>query len=105
MPRVASEKFTSPTFGLTGPEVGSGLSVARAKFWNGIPALVDAKVRLAQEKGAEAYLPVIEYLRDLEIIARSECESRETVQIIASGRRLLGDKTEIAPGNGPFSRT
>ncbi|MCJ2074728.1 hypothetical protein MKK68_03545 [Methylobacterium sp. E-016] len=81
------------------------LSVAKAEFWKGVPALVTSKVQLAQVLDAKGRSAVIEYLRDLEAVARSECDCRGTVQVIASGRRLLGDKTEMAPGNGPFSRT
>ncbi|TXM94748.1 hypothetical protein FV232_26430 [Methylobacterium sp. WL30] len=81
------------------------LSVARAEFWRGVPVLVTSKVQLAQGQDAETRRAVIGYLRDLEAVARSECECRETVQVIASGRRLLGDRTEMASGNGPFSRT
>lgn len=105
MAQKAPEKLTAPIFGSVCPDVGSAFSFARAEFWRGIPVLVAFKVLSVQDKGDEARRPVIEYLRDLETVARSECECRETVQLIASGRRLLGDKTEIASGNGPFSRT
>ena len=74
-------------------------------FWEGMPPLVTSKVRLALNGSAKGRQPLIKYLRDLETVARHECGNRETVQVIASGRRLLGDKTEIATGDGPFSRT
>ena len=42
---------------------------------------------------------------DLEALARRECDSREAIQIIASGRRVLGDQENVEPTEGPFSRT
>ena len=46
--------------------------------------------------------PVITYLRDMEVLARTACDRRQTVQIIASGRSLLGDRTALGPHDGPF---
>ena len=103
MTQVSPDKLTAPTFDSTGPEIGSGLSVARAEFWKGIPVLVTAKVQLAQDKGDEVRLPMIEYLRDLETVARLECDCRDTVQLIASGRRLLGDRIAVGLDKGRFS--
>ena len=76
-----------------------------AEFWDRVTEVVTSKVEPVVGASHHAREPVIGYLRDLEAVARQECSSRETVQVIASGRRLLGDMTEIAPGNGPFSRT
>ncbi|WP_419830997.1 hypothetical protein [Methylobacterium sp.] len=83
----------------------SSIPEAPVEFWDGVPALVTAKVRPALNGHARDRQSLVEYLRDLETVARHECGSRETVQVIASGRRLLGDRTEIASGDGPFSRT
>jgi hypothetical protein len=69
-----------------------------AEFWEQIPALVASKVRPALKLKPRARLAVIEYLRDLEAVARQESTNREAVQVIASGRRLLGDEAEV--GNG-----
>lgn len=71
------------------------------EFWETIPSLVTSKVAPALKRKPEAREPVIEYLRDLEVLARQESISREAVQVIASGRRLLGDKTSIGKGMGP----
>ncbi|WP_204311137.1 hypothetical protein, partial [Klebsiella michiganensis] len=49
-------------------------------------------------KGPGVRQPVIEYLRDLEAIARRESADRQTIQVIASSRRLLGDPAEVRPG-------
>ena len=65
------------------------------EFWQTIPTLVTSKVRPVLKRSPRARQPVIEYLRDLETVAREEGASREAVQVIASGRRLLGDKAEI----------
>ena len=79
-------------------------AVHPAEFWNTAAGLVTAKVEPVIRRGEKVRDPVIEYLRDLEALARCQCCSRETVQIIASGRRLLGDRTEIGPPDGPFAR-
>jgi hypothetical protein len=68
------------------------------EFWETIPIHVTSKVRPALNQSPRAREPVIEYLRDLEAVAREESTNREAVQVIASGRRLLGDEAEI--GNG-----
>ena len=69
-----------------------------AEFWETIPALVASKVRPALNRSPKAREAVIEYLRDLEAVARLESPSRNAVQAIASGRRLLGDEAEIGRG-------
>jgi hypothetical protein len=71
-----------------------------AEFWAAIPSLVTSKVAPVLERKPEVRAPVIEYLRDLEVVARRECVSRDAVQVIASGRRLLGDRTSIGKGMG-----
>ncbi|WP_457104118.1 hypothetical protein [Methylobacterium sp. P5_C11] len=73
-----------------------------AEFWESVAGLVTAKVEPVIGRGDRERRPVIDYLRDLEALARRECGSRETVQIIASGRRLLGDRSEIGPSDGPL---
>ena len=75
------------------------------EFWDTVGGTVTAKVELVIGRGEKQRSPVIDYLRDLEAVARRQCSSRETVQIIASGRRLLGDRSEIGPSDGPFART
>ena len=65
---------------------------------------VTAKVEPVIGRGEKQRGPLIDYLRDLEALARRQCGSRETVQIIASGRRLLGDRSEIGPPDGSFTR-
>ena len=70
------------------------------EFWDTVPALVASKVEPMLGRSERARKPVIEYLRDLEAVARQECSSREAVQVIASGRRLLGDETDVGNGLG-----
>ena len=72
-------------------------------FWDTVTDLVTAKVEPVLGRGERAREPVIAYLRDLETLARSQSSSREAVQVIASGRRLLGDPTPIGPDDGPFA--
>ena len=74
------------------------------EFWETVAGLVTAKVEPVIGRGEKVRSPVIDYLRDLEALARCQCDSRDTVQIIASGRRLLGDRSEIGPPDGPFAR-
>jgi hypothetical protein len=69
-------------------------------FWDNLERVVSAKVESAlRDRGARRE-PVIEYLRHLEEMVRSECDRRQTVQIIASGRSLLGDRAPVAPRPG-----
>ena len=74
-------------------------------FWDTVTDLVTAKVEPVLGCGERAREPVIAYLRDLEAVARSQSTSREAVQVIASGRRLLGDTTSVGPDDGPFSHS
>lgn len=81
------------------------VSTTPAAFWDMVAEHVAARVTPAMKLGQRARMPTISYLRDLEGIARRECDNRQAVQIIASGRHLLGDRIEIEPADGPFSRT
>ena len=74
------------------------LTTMPEEFWETVSALVTAKVGPVLNRGEKAREPVIEYLRDLETVAREESTSREAVQVIASGRRLLGDRAEVGAG-------
>ena len=80
-------------------------SIREPEFWDTVAGTVTAKVEPVIGRGERQRSPVIDYLRDLEALARRQCSSRDTVQIIASGRRLLGDRSEIGPSDGPFART
>jgi hypothetical protein len=75
-----------------------------AEFWIELERDVASQVYAALHKGKISYVPLISYLRDLETMARAECDRRQTVQIIASGRSLLGDRTVLGPSDGPFTR-
>jgi hypothetical protein len=75
------------------------------EFWDTVGSMVTARVEPVIGRCERQRSPVIDYLRDLEAVARRQCSSRDTVQIIASGRRLLGDRSEIGPSDGPFART
>lgn len=74
-------------------------------FWDTVAGHVTAKVEPALNQGQRVKAPIIAYLRDLEAVARRECSSRAAIQVIASGRRVLGDRSEVGPKDGPFSRT
>jgi hypothetical protein len=81
------------------------VSTTPPPFWDTVAELVAAQVTPAMKLGPRAREPIITYLRDLECVARHECESRQAIQIIASGRHLLGDQSSVEPMEGPFSRT
>ena len=74
-------------------------------FWDELERNITVKVDAARGKGKTTRLTLVIYLRDLEMKARSESDRRQTIQIIASGRSLLGDRTQVGPSDGPFSRT
>ncbi|WCS24226.1 hypothetical protein LOK46_24280 [Methylobacterium sp. NMS14P] len=73
------------------------------EFWLQVERDVSAKVDGVLNLSKVQRQPVITYLRDLEVMARTACDRRQTVQIIASGRSLLGDRTAIGPHDGPFA--
>lgn len=75
------------------------------EFWATVAEHVAAQVAPALRLEQRARAPIVTYLRDLEGIARRESDSRQAIQIIASGRRLLGDRSDVGPIKGPFSRT
>ena len=75
------------------------------EFWLQVECDVSAKVNSVLNLGKVQREAVITYLRDLEVMARTACDRRQTVQIIASGRHLLGDRSTVEPLDGPFSRT
>ncbi|TXM99102.1 hypothetical protein FV242_26725 [Methylobacterium sp. WL64] len=75
------------------------------EFWDTVAEHVTAMVEPALRQKQRTREPVIAYLRELEALARRECGSREAIQVIASGRRVLGDRETVEPMDGPFSRT
>ena len=75
------------------------------EFWLQVERDVAAKVENVLNLGKVQRDPVITYLRDLEVMARTACDRRQTVQIIASGRSLLGDRIALGPHDGPFAHT
>ncbi|MCJ2124933.1 hypothetical protein [Methylobacterium sp. J-077] len=75
------------------------------EFWDALVEHVTAKVEPVLRQHAHVRQPVIVYLRDLEVLARQECDRREVIQVIASGRRILGDREQVGRPDGPFSRT
>jgi hypothetical protein len=83
---------------LEGAHAVAELSTMPEEFWVAVPDLVRSRIEPVLRKNSRAREPVIEYLRDLEAVARQESTSREAVQVIASGRRLLGDRTEVGIG-------
>jgi hypothetical protein len=74
------------------------------EFWDTLAEHVRAKVAPALRQRPSVRKPVIAYLRDLEALARRECHSREVIHLIASGRRVLGDREDVEPQDGPFAR-
>ena len=78
---------------------------ATRAFWATVAEHVAAKVEPARRQSQRRREPIITYLRDLEGIARLECRSRQTIQIIASGRHLLGDVSEVGGSAMPEGST
>lgn len=74
------------------------------EFWIDLEKTVAKKVERALREGRAGRRPLIEYLRHLEEMVRTECDRRQTVQIIASGRSILGDRRSVGPKDGPFAR-
>jgi uncharacterized DUF497 family protein len=75
------------------------------EFWTELERNVSSKVDDTLHTDGIPRDLMIGYLRDLEIMARTACDRRQTIQIIASGRSLLGDRTQVGPSDGPFTRT
>lgn len=74
-------------------------------FWDDIEQNVSFIIGSSRNSDEIPRELLISYLRDLEIMARTACARRQTIQIIASGRSLLGDRTSVGPSDGPFSHT
>ncbi|MCJ2017595.1 hypothetical protein MKK63_01555 [Methylobacterium sp. J-088] len=72
-------------------------------FWSELERNVSSKVGDALNTDEVPHELLISYLRDLEVMARTACHSRQTVQIIASGRSLLGDREVLGPKDCAFS--
>lgn len=75
-----------------------------AEFWDELQRTVARMVEDALADPQAKRSPLIAYLRQAEEMARTDCSCRQTVQIIASGRSLLGDRHAIGPQDGPFAR-
>ena len=73
------------------------------EFWTELEHNVASNVENALNADEVPRELLISYLRDLEIMARTACDRRQTVQIIASGRSLLGDREVLGPQDGPFA--
>jgi hypothetical protein len=74
-------------------------------FWDHLERIVSDKVEHALRNRSVRREPVIEYLRHLEELARRDGERRQTVQIIASGRSLLGDRGALIAQGGSSQET
>lgn len=66
-------------------------------FERSIEALVAAKVQEGSRLAREARAPIIEFLRDLEAASLSDGQDRNVIQVIQSGRHLLGDTSGLGP--------
>lgn len=72
-------------------------SAGPAAFWASGANDVTSRVEPVLTRDSKAREGVIEYLRDLEAVALRDGSSREALQVIASGRRLLGDRNDTPP--------
>ena len=75
------------------------------EYWNNLETIVTSKVHSACKRGTGSQASLIAYLRNLEEMARAECDRRQTIQIIASARSVLADRKRIGPDDGPFAHT
>lgn len=78
-------------------------TLSSVAFWRELELAVTSKVNAAINKGEKIRSPLISYLRDVEVMARAERGRGQTVQIIASGRSLLGDRSVLGPSDVPFA--
>jgi len=76
-----------------------------AVYWNDLNRSVSERVENALASEASNPDSLIWSLRQLEEMARRECDRRDTIQVLVSGRRLLGDRSTVGISNGPFSLT
>lgn len=88
-----------------GVNMMSQIMLMQDNFWVELEHNVSVEVSNALNVGDTPRELLIPYLRDLEIMARTACDRRQTIQIIASGRSLLGDRQVLGPNDGPFTRT
>lgn len=72
------------------------------EFWTSLERVVSATVEEALREPQAPRATVIAYLRNIEEMAQLEPDRRQTLQIIASGRSLLGDRTEAGVPSVPF---
>lgn len=73
--------------------------------WKDLNKSVSGDVEQALASNGPMQTRLISSLRKLEEMARRECDSRDTIQVLESGRRLLGDRSLVGIRNGPFSMT
>ena len=72
------------------------------RFWTELERIVTSKVDAALNDGNGQREPLISSLRDLEAVVRAEGGFEQTIQVIASGRRLLGDRSQHRSTDAPF---
>lgn len=72
------------------------------EFWINLERLVSATVEQALRESGARRAAVIEYLENIEEMARREPDRRQTLQILASGRNLLGERSGIRPPRDSF---
>jgi len=70
--------------------------------WSDLNRSVSERVETALASGAPTHAPLILSLRELEAMARRDFDRHDTIQVLESGRRLLGDTSGSAPA---LSRT
>ena len=73
-------------------------------YWRGLERHVTSKVDAAMLGTEEAREWFIPNLRGLERMARKEGGESQTIQMIMSGRRLLGDRSAVSLTDDPFAR-
>lgn len=71
-------------------------------FWCELERIVTSKVDAALNDGDRPKEPLISRLRELEAVVRAEGGFDQTIQVIASGRRLLGDRSQPRPAEVPL---
>lgn len=89
---------------MRGDDVVADHMLRTAEFWTELELNVAARVEAALSGDKTMHEPLIVHLRELEEMVRANSDSRQTIQIIASSRRLLGDKKHLGRGSDLITR-
>lgn len=81
-----------------------GPTTRSVEYWQRLERIVTAKADAAMGRDESARERLVPHLRGLERTARAERANAQTIQIIASARRVLGDASALGPIEWPSAR-